>query len=75
MSKGYKLVEITYEEHLTLADAGVWVQWDVNFSGERGWCEEGIRVTANSDVRRQKSCKLGFRYKFYTRVEIDDELQ
>lgn len=71
----YKLVEITHEEHLALADAGVWVQWDANLDwGEVGWFTEESIVSTGSSCRT-KPLNPRYCYKFYTRLEIEDELQ
>lgn len=69
----YKLVEITHEEHLALADAGVWVQWGVGRGGE--WSDETYILASGSGCKKG-SLSPWLTYKFYTRVEVnDDELQ
>jgi hypothetical protein len=76
MSREYKLIEITHEEHLTLADAGVWVQWDTDFGSSNGWGSATSTLDCDSAVRRAMAYVEGYKYKFYTRVEVDDnELQ
>lgn len=73
-NKKYKLVEVSYEEHVALYEAGVWVQWDfTTVSGER-WYEsldgilEDSSAVASSELPDQK---------YYTRIETEksDEVQ
>lgn len=72
MSAGvYRLVKISYQEYQMLAEAGVWVQWDVEP------LEEEDRVLAwgssTTSVDPYSLFRPAEEYTWYTRAEVPEE--
>lgn len=70
----YRLVEISYEEHVALYEAGAWTQWDFRSSNGSRWYKvlnnmllDRPSLAPNDDFNNH------YDQKYYTRVEDNDE--
>jgi hypothetical protein len=77
MSKSYKLIEVSYEEHFALHNAGVWVQWDFKRRDGQRWYESYTEILSSCNSLGPPKDHTDSDYKYYTRIELEksDEVQ
>jgi hypothetical protein len=65
----YKLIEITFDEHVALHESGVWVQWEpLRVDGT--WWYKSTAAILKEEPARAWNFARETKAKYYTRVEL-----